>query len=124
MQVVFIRHEDKVNLLEKLFPVRGSEINEDHGLRIKSASVEGDSLLYSWGNARNGKLGLSDNYTQDYIKNIPFFYIDDSLEQMNDDLEAFKMELGITKDESKDMTTEELKDLMEFESKQIFTPRP
>ena len=97
-QVVFIRHEDKLNILSKVFSHKGSDLNDDHGLRIKKVAIQPDSLYYSWGNARNGKLGISDNFTQDSVKSLPYFYIDDSLELMNDDLEAFRIEMGLSKE--------------------------
>ena len=45
-----------------------------------SGSIQPDSLLYSWGNAKQGKLGISDDYFADMAEgeNHSQFYLDDN----------------------------------------------
>lgn len=66
---MFIRYNDKVNVLSKA-GYTGCDCKELGGLRIKSVNLEPDSLLYSWGSASHGKLGISDTYYQDYENNM------------------------------------------------------
>lgn len=63
--MLFIRYDDKLNLLNKA-GYTGCDSKYLGGLRVKCVSLEPDSLLYSWGSAANGKLGISDNYYQDF----------------------------------------------------------
>jgi len=59
---MFIRYEDKQEVISKIFKGKGSENKLILGLRIKDVKIETDILPYSWGNASNGKLGISDDY--------------------------------------------------------------
>jgi len=52
-----------------------------NGIRVKEARIEPDTLLYSWGNANEGKLGISDDYVSEfYADNLHQFYINDKIE--------------------------------------------
>ena len=52
------------------------------GLRVKNLVIQPDSLPYSWGNASNGKLGLSDDYVKEfYADNLYKFYSDENYDQ-------------------------------------------
>lgn len=62
-QIFFIKHEDKELVLSHLFEGKGSDHHQVEGMRVKNVSLEPDTMIYSWGNAKNGKLGISDNYT-------------------------------------------------------------
>lgn len=33
---------------------------------VSGARIEPDALLYSWGHAKGGKLGISDNYFREF----------------------------------------------------------
>lgn len=89
-------------------------------MRIKNVSLEPDTMIYSWGNAKNGKLGISDNYTQDFDDDkLNQFYIDDNLEQNQDDFDYYKDIIMNAEDgtEKKDHATlmENIYNFMEFE---------
>ena len=59
-------------------------------MKVRSVELNPDTLLYSWGNARDGKLGISDNYATEFDQDqLPRFYLDDKIEQNNDDFETF-----------------------------------
>jgi hypothetical protein len=48
-------------LVNKLFTGRGASNRLKSNFTI-NAEINPDSLLYSWGSSRYGKLGISDNY--------------------------------------------------------------
>ena len=128
-QIFFIRYEDKELVLQHLFEGKGSDHHQVEGMRIKNVSLEPDTMIYSWGNAKNGKLGISDNYTQDFDDDkLNQFYIDDNLEQNQDDFDYYKEIIMNAEDgtEKKDHATlmENIYNFMEFEQKIIFTPKP
>jgi len=52
-------------ILKHLFEGNGADYHQVEGMRVKDVSLEPDTMVYSWGSAKNGKLGMSDNYTQD-----------------------------------------------------------
>ncbi len=55
-------------------------------MRVKSVTLEPDTMVYSWGNAKDGKLGISDNYTVDFEEEkLNQFYVDDGLESNQED---------------------------------------
>ena len=84
--VLFIRHEDKLEILSKS-QYTGSEERELNGLRVKGVTLEPDSLLYSWGSAANGKLGISDNYYADFENDsLSQFFQEDSLLEDSGDI--------------------------------------
>ena len=59
--ILFVKHEDKQKLLDNLYFGKGSTQRVKNILSI-SAEINPDSLLYSWGSSRYGKLGISENY--------------------------------------------------------------
>jgi alpha-tubulin suppressor-like RCC1 family protein len=63
---MLIRNEDKINLVSRIFKGKGRRHQLIQGLTL-SASLAPDTLLYSWGSAKNGKLGISNNYFSDLI---------------------------------------------------------
>lgn len=117
---MFIRHEDKVNLLNKA-GYTGIDCKYMNTLRVKSVSLEPDSLLYSWGSAAHGKLGISDNYYQDFESDAlnQFFQEDNQgVEKSNNALGPYNnMDL-------EGLTLAEKQDLQEFESRHLFTTKP
>jgi hypothetical protein len=90
-----------------------------------TGSIQSDSLLYSWGNAKQGKLGISDNYFADLAEgeNHTQFYMDDSqVNSASGTLDCDFADLGSQAVNQGDVDT--LANLMEFESKVVFTPKP
>lgn len=115
--------------MKHLFEGNGSDYHQVEGMRVKNVTLEPDTMIYSWGNAKNGKLGISDNYTQDFEdEKLNQFYIDDNLEQNHDDFDYYKDIMMNADDgtEKKDQATmmENIYNFMEFEQKVIFTPKP
>jgi alpha-tubulin suppressor-like RCC1 family protein len=87
-----------------------------------SGSIQPDSLLYSWGNAKQGKLGISDNYFADMAEgeNHSQFYLDDN--QIFSHTESNHNELDSLADDQND--PENVANMAEFDSKLVFTPKP
>lgn len=122
-----MRAEDKKNLLENVFLQKGSELSDNHGLRLKRAEIENDSLLYSWGNSANGKLGISDNLHQLYEEDcLAGFYCSDDLQCHSDDVDSYRVKMGFGKDDNDKnaLTDEEIRNLIKFDSKLLFTHTP
>lgn len=123
--VVFIRAEDKAIIISKLFSGKGSEYKQVEGMRVKEVELFPDTLLYSWGCAKDGKLGISKNYTKDFDDSLlAHFYIDDKIEQNSDDFEQFVSSKNLNVQNLSNEKIENLKNLMEFESRTIFTVKP
>jgi len=59
--VFMIPHEGKQQVLNNLFKGTGKNHQVVEGIKV-SATMSPDTLLYSWGNSRQGKLGISNNY--------------------------------------------------------------
>lgn len=66
--ILFVRYEDKVAFIEAITSKNGVIPVDALGATI-AASISPDSLLYSWGNCRNGKLGISDDYFTEFVEN-------------------------------------------------------
>lgn len=114
--VLFIKYEDKQEILNRA-GYTGIDSKYLNGLRVKGLSMQPDSLLYSWGSAANGKLGISDSYFQEFEEDLlNKFYVQDNLDEIKDD--SFINELP------KDLTPNEINDILEFENKFVFTPKP
>ena len=123
--VVFIRIEDKEKIIQKLYTGRGSEYRQVEGMRVKDVQLQPDTLLYTWGSAKDGKLGISKNYTSDFDNGaLSHFYIDDKIEQNSDDFEQFVANKNLNIHDLSPEKIEKLKNLMEFESRTIFTVKP
>jgi hypothetical protein len=87
LHVLFVRYEDKVKLLNSAFKP-GDELMENSGIKLKRIEVENDSLLYSWGSSRNGKLGIKDYISQDYEASVlNNFFVCDNVDQVVEDIE-------------------------------------
>lgn len=65
--VLFIRYEDKQKVLKQFRTKHGEYPIDALGSTI-SASFVPDSLLYTWGSCKNGKLGISNNYYHDLFE--------------------------------------------------------
>lgn len=63
--VLFILQEDKQMLLNEMFKGRGKTFKEVSSIKL-NGSISSDTLLYSWGNGKQGKLGISDDYFRDF----------------------------------------------------------
>lgn len=84
-QVLFIKYQDKLDILNQA-GYTGCDSKYLNGLRVKSLALEPDSLLYSWGSAANGKLGISESYFQDFENDVfNKFYMEDNLDEIKDD---------------------------------------
>ena len=79
-------------------------------------------MLYSWGSAKNGKLGLTDNYHHDFAEHnkLSSVYKLDA----NDTVACQKVEDEITKNPHLELEEEEVRDILLFESMKLFTPKP
>ena len=124
---MFIRHEDKVNVINQLFTGKGSNYRALEGFRIKDAKIEADSLLYAWGNAKNGKLGICDDYVKEYYNdNLQRFYTDDNVDGETIDQDALEnySRNSLRGNPNSDEELEKLRNLVEFDKKIIFTPKP
>ena len=96
-----------------------------NGLRIKDVKIQADALPYSWGNASNGKLGISDDYVKEfYQENLNQFYTEDTLENdyLDQDGVTLKPNSKYAPNSTKEL--ENLRNLNEFDKKVIFTPKP
>ena len=54
---MFVKYEDKVDLINKVFKREPKKFTQLTSLKLKMSISEG-TLLYGWGNATLGKLGL------------------------------------------------------------------
>ena len=83
-----------------------------------------DQLLYSWGCARNGKLGLTDDFMGDFdADNLPEFYQRSDLSSAVDDFnESGILPKGFSIDPA--LSPPEVEDLLDFEQRSLFTTRP
>lgn len=123
--VFFIRHEDKEKIISNLFTGKGADYKQVHGMKVTSVELNPDTLLYSWGSARDGKLGISENYATEFDQDqLPKFYLDDKIEQNNDDFETFLSKKNINTEKLSESEIENLKNLMDFQTRVIFTPKP
>jgi len=94
-----------------------SDQDEESRLRVKEAHIEPDTLLYTWGCAADGKLGISDTYYADFENDLlNRFYSQDDLEDASGDVLHDDLPPGVS--------LVEAQDLIEFESKYVFTPKP
>jgi hypothetical protein len=85
-----VRYEDKQKIINNIQLNKDSDVRTSEHLKITSIDLNPDTLLYSWGCARDGKLGISDNYATEFDQDLlPRFYLDDKIERNNDDLENF-----------------------------------
>ena len=122
---MFIKHEDKQQIIDHLFAGKGKDYHQVDGVKVKCAELNPDTLLYSWGSASNGKLGISNNYAHDFDQDLlPKFYLDDKIEQNSDDFETFVSKKNINLDKLMEADIENLKNLMDFQNRVIFTPKP
>lgn len=119
--LLFVRHEDKALLLTYLFNQHGFRKATSKVVKISGRLVP-DTLLYSWGSVKNGKLGLSDNYHQDFVERnlLSNVYKLDT----NDTVACQKVEDEITKNPNLELEEEEIRDILLFESVKVFTPKP
>lgn len=122
--VLFVQNPDKIALLEEIFTGRGSDHRLLDGLKLKKAELAADVLLYSWGCARNGKLGLTDNYMGEYDSdNLPEFYQRNDLSTAVDDYrESGILPKGFTVDPT--LSPQQVEDLLDFDQRSLFTIRP
>ena len=113
--VLFVQKSDKLALIEEIFTGRGSDHHLIAGLKLKKAELMQDNLLYSWGCARNGKLGLADNFMGEYDSdNLPEFYQRSDLCSTVDDYrESGILPKGFTVDPA--MTPQQVEDVLDFE---------
>ena len=58
--ILLIKESEKKKLLDAI--LTGLEPKLIDNLALKSVEIEPDSLLYAWGSASNGKLGIGDNF--------------------------------------------------------------
>lgn len=83
--VLFIKHSDKNHLVENIFAGKGADYKELPGLRVRSLELAEDALVYAWGNAANGKLGVADNYYAEFeADQLNSFYSDDQFDNTKD----------------------------------------
>jgi hypothetical protein len=70
-------------------------------------------------------LGISDNYATEFDQDqLPKFYLDDKIEQNNDDFETFLSKSNISIEKLSEQEIENLKNMMDFQNRVIFTPKP
>ena len=113
--VFFIRHEDKEKIVSHLFTGKGADHQQVNGMKVTGVELNPDTLLYSWGSARDGKLGISDNYATEFdLDQLPRFYLDDQIEQNEDDFETFLSKRNINADKLSEQEIENLRNLMDF----------
>lgn len=118
--VLFIRHEDKQKVLKQFRTKHGEYPIDALGSTI-SASALPDSLLYTWGCCKNGKLGISNNYYHDLYESenhMQFFKSDKSLRVERSEL------LRRTSPDESALKKEQTANKLEFDSKYLFTPCP
>lgn len=86
-----------------------------------SGSVSNETLLYSWGNAQEGKLGLGHNYYTDLSENGGHtqIFIDD---QPDATVRGQKTDQLLSNNKNED--PEQAEHEVEFDSKYVFTPVP
>jgi hypothetical protein len=58
LHIFFIKHEDKVDLISRAFTRERKTFTKLCEVKVSLSLSEG-TLLYSWGSANRGKLGLS-----------------------------------------------------------------
>jgi len=114
---MMIPHEQKQSILSHLYQGTGRNHSIVPGFRV-SSEITTDTLLYSWGNAKNGKLGISNNYFSELADgdNHTQFFCDENVAN-NDSLP----ELG---DNATIEEIEARQNLIEFNYKQVFTAVP
>jgi hypothetical protein len=118
--VLFIRYEDKQKVLRQ-FKTKHGECPIDALGSTISARVFPDSLLYTWGCCKNGKLGISNNYYQDLYESenhMQFFKSDKPVR-----VERAEMLRQVNPDDPA-VSKEQIENKVEFDSKYLFTPCP
>ena len=76
--ILFTKFDEKQDLIKNMFTGKGASQRLKSNIQI-NAEINPDSLLYSWGSTRFGKLGISDNYFSDFGEgeNHAQFYLND-----------------------------------------------
>lgn len=69
--MLFIRAEDKQDLISRVFKREKKKMTSLTEVKLNLELLPG-TLLYAWGAANKGKLGLSQSFTQ--LKQLPGFY--------------------------------------------------
>lgn len=71
LHILFVRQEDKQELLSRVFKRDRKKITELTKVKI-NLSLSPGTLVYGWGAANKGKLGLSDSLST--LKRMPAFH--------------------------------------------------
>lgn len=71
LNVLFVRHEDRMDFLARVFKREKKKYTQQSEVKLTLTLSEG-TLIYSWGNATKGKLGLSNDLS--LLKGHPQFY--------------------------------------------------
>ena len=123
--VLFIRQQDKQMIINQIFEGKGAEHHLLPGFRLSGMEMEPDSLIYSWGNAKDGKLGISENYVADFENDlIQPFQISDNLDTSSSDFQRFLIKKNLQNAKLSEEQVQELETTMQFEQRDIFTARP